>query len=124
MTGPVTNTTDVPVLIVGAGAAGLTAAATLARYGIDFLLVERRPELSSLPRATGVSTRTMEIMRSFGLEERVRAAGVDVAWLAWTCESLARADGGRGLPTGFPTPEQSAVVSPTGPACVPQDRLA
>ena len=53
---------EAPVLIVGAGPAGLTAAIALARHGIDSLLVERRPELSTLPRATVVSTRTMELL--------------------------------------------------------------
>ena len=115
--------TETPVLIVGAGPGGLTAAATLARYGIGFLLVERRTELSSLPRATGVSTRTMELMRSFGIEDEVRAGGDDVEWIQWFCESLARADAGRGIPTGFPSREQCSVISPTSPACVPQDHL-
>ena len=81
--------TDTPILIVGAGPGGLTAAVTLAHYGIDFLLVEKRPELSSLPRATGVSTRTMELMRSFGIEDEIRAGGDEVEWLQCMCESLA-----------------------------------
>jgi 2,4-dichlorophenol 6-monooxygenase len=33
---------EIPVLIVGAGPAGLTAAVALARYGVECLLVERR----------------------------------------------------------------------------------
>jgi putative polyketide hydroxylase len=114
---------EVPVLIVGAGPAGLTAAVALARYGIDVLLVERRRELSALPRATTISTRSMELLRSWGLEDEVRAGGVDVEWLQWYCETLALADTGHGSPTSFPTREQSAVISPTGPACVPQDHL-
>jgi putative polyketide hydroxylase len=114
---------EVPVLIVGAGPAGLTAAAALASYGIDFLLVERRPQLSSLPRATAASTRSMEIFRSWGLEDSIRAGGVDVEWLQWHCESLARVRDGYGTPTGLPTRDQCSVVSPTGPACVPQDHL-
>ena len=65
--------TQVPVVIVGAGPAGLVAAVTLARDGIGSLLVERNPGLSPLPRATGVSLRTMELLRSFGLEAAVRA---------------------------------------------------
>jgi putative polyketide hydroxylase len=117
------RTSEVPVLIVGAGPAGLTAAATLAHHGIDFLLVERREQLSSLPRATAISTRSMEIFRSWGLDAAIRAGEVDVEWLQWHCETLAEAASGFATPTGFPTPDQSAVVSPTRPACVPQDHL-
>src|SRR4029453_1211355 len=64
---------QVPVVIVGAGPAGLVAAAPLARNGIASLLVERNPGLSPLPRATSGSTRTMELLRSWGLEDEVRA---------------------------------------------------
>jgi putative polyketide hydroxylase len=114
---------EVPVLIVGAGPAGLTAAAALAHHGIDFLLVERRPQLSSLPRATVVSTRSMEIFRSWGLESTIRAGAADVEFMQWRCWSLAEAASGFGTPTGFPTRDQCRVISPTGPACVPQDHL-
>src|SRR3954467_14275007 len=75
------NSEDPPVVIVGAGPAGLTAAISLARLGVETMLVERRAELSSLPRATAVSLRSMELMRSWGLEDAVRAGGVDVEWL-------------------------------------------
>ena len=63
------ETTEVSVLVAGGGPAGLTAAGALARLGVDCLVVERRPSLSALPRATSVSTRSMEIFRSWGLEE-------------------------------------------------------
>ena len=86
---------DVPVVVVGAGPAGLAAAISLARLGVETMLVERRAELSSLPRATVVSLRSMELLRSWGLEDAIRAGGVDVEWRGWRCETLA--DGGRGL---------------------------
>jgi 2-polyprenyl-6-methoxyphenol hydroxylase-like FAD-dependent oxidoreductase len=113
----------VDVLVVGAGPAGLTAAAMLGRLGIDCLLVERRPELSGLPRATSVSTRSMEIFRSFGLEDEIRAGGVDVEWQMLSCETITAADRGIAVPLGLPSREQAAVISPTFPACVPQDHL-
>jgi putative polyketide hydroxylase len=111
------------VLVVGAGPAGLTAAATLGRLGIDTLVVERRPSLSDLPRATFVSTRSMEIFRSWGLEDEIRAGGVDVTPQMLSCRTLTRAGEGVAVPTGLPTREQAAVISPTFPACAPQDHL-
>ena len=113
----------VDVLVVGAGPAGLTAAATLGRLGIDTLVVERRAELSVLPRATGGSTRSMEIFRSFGIEDDILAGGVDVEPMMLSCTTLSAAADGMPVPIGLPTREQAAVISPTGPACVPQDHL-
>jgi putative polyketide hydroxylase len=114
---------DVPVLVVGAGPGGLSTAITLARQGVAALLVERRPALSGLPRATVVSTRSMELLRSWGLEERVHARAVDVEWQLFVCETLARAATGTPFPVGLPTRAQSSAISPTAPACVPQDQL-
>ena len=109
------------VLIAGAGPAGLTAAIALARQGVDTLVVDRKRELSSLPRATVISTRSMELLRSWGLEQDILAGAIDVEWRMWSCESLALASAGQGVPVGLPTREQSAVVSPAAPECVPQD---
>lgn len=119
---PTKKVHDVPVLVIGAGPAGLTTAITLARYGVRCLLVERRPALSGLPRATAVSTRTMEIVRSWGLEPQVRAGEVEVEWDAWIAETMS-SDRGVAMPLGFPTREEAARVSPTRPACVAQDHL-
>ena len=113
----------VPVLIVGAGPAGLTAAIALARYGVESLVVERRAVLSGLPKATVVSTRSMELFRSWGLDDEIRTRAVDVEWLMWISETLADADRGSAFEVGLPTRQQSAVISPTGPACVAQDHL-
>ena len=115
------NAHDVPVLVVGAGPAGLAAAIELARHDIPSLLVERRTRLSSHPRATVLSTRSMELMRGWGLEADVRALSVDVDWRMLESETLADAASGAALPVGYPSPEQSRMVSPTAPACVAQD---
>src|SRR5205814_5615376 len=110
------------VLVVGAGPAGLTAAITLARLGIAPLLVEKRPGLSPFPRATGVSTRSMELFRSWGLEDRIRAGAVRVRPEGWVCTTLA-APHGMAVPMGFPTVEQAHALSPTAPALAPQDHV-
>jgi putative polyketide hydroxylase len=116
-----THVEEVPVLVVGAGPAGLTAAATLAQHGVEALLVERRSRLSDLPRATYVSTGSMELLRSWGLEREVRAGAIDVDWRGWMGETLV--SDGVLIPLGVPSREQTAVVSPTGPVCLPQDDL-
>ena len=80
-------------------------------------------ELSTLPRATVISTRSMELVRSWGLQDDVLAGGVDADMWLWECETLARAPAGRPHAVGYPSREQAAVVSPSAPAVVPQDWL-
>lgn len=65
----------VPVLIVGAGYAGLSAATLLAWRGVPCRLVERRPSTSRLPKAHGINRRSMEVLRVVpGLEDALFAA--------------------------------------------------
>jgi putative polyketide hydroxylase len=120
------STTDVSdsvdVTIVGAGPAGLVAAIVLGSYGIDVAVVEKRPQGSTLSRATVISTRCMEILRSWGLEAAVRAGAADVVPRAWVTPSLVSGEGVE-MPLGYPTREEAATVSPTYPAWTPQDHL-
>jgi putative polyketide hydroxylase len=112
---------EVPVLIVGAGPAGLVAAATLARYGVDTLVVERRLTPNDHPRATVVSTWSMELMRSWGIADEIRAGAVDVEWTGHVSQALV--DPGFEIPLGYPTLAQSPAITPVGPACAPQDHF-
>ena len=114
---------DTEVAIAGAGPSGLTAAIALARAGIETLVLERRLHPSREARATGISTATMELMRSWGLEPELREGGLDVELLPWVTETMADAAAGHASDAGFPTREQSALISPTAPAAIPQDHL-
>jgi putative polyketide hydroxylase len=114
---------DTEVVIVGAGPSGLTAAIALARQGVETLVLERRLRPSREPRATGISTSTMELMRSWGLEAELREGDLDVELRPWVAETLAAAAAGHAEDAGFPSREQSALISPTAPAAIPQDHL-
>ena len=61
----------VPVLIVGAGAAGLSTSALLAKHGVSSLLVEKRREIFIYPKARNLSFRSLEILRGLGLGDQV-----------------------------------------------------
>ncbi len=73
---------DAPVLIVGAGPSGMTAALLLSRLGIGSRVVERRAAPQSSPAAHVVNARTFEIFRS---------AGVDMSTIAAACQDPADA---------------------------------
>jgi putative polyketide hydroxylase len=70
---------EVPVLIVGAGAAGLATSALLARHGVRSLLVERRSEVFIYPKARNLSFRSLEILRGLGLADEVHAIAQGVS---------------------------------------------
>jgi len=68
------RTIDTEVLIVGAGPAGLTAAALLATYGVDAITVTKYPSTANSPRAHITNQRTVEVFRDLGIEDDIRAA--------------------------------------------------
>ena len=86
------------------------AAVTLARHGVRAASWSSAgPSCPALPRATGVSTRSMELMRAWGLEEQVRAGAVDVEWRRLVERDARAAAAGAPFRSAYPTREQSAV---------------
>ncbi|EHR62798.1 FAD-dependent monooxygenase [Saccharomonospora cyanea] len=67
---------EVDVLIVGGGPVGLTASLECSRHGLTSLLVERHESTSIFPKARLVSTRTMELVRAWGLQDEVERLGL------------------------------------------------
>ncbi|WP_433935375.1 FAD-dependent oxidoreductase [Sorangium cellulosum] len=63
------------VLIVGAGAAGLTLAIELARRGVAFRLIERLDGPFPGSRGKGIQPRSQEVFEDLGILDRVVAAG-------------------------------------------------
>jgi 2-polyprenyl-6-methoxyphenol hydroxylase-like FAD-dependent oxidoreductase len=75
-TGQDVHDEEVDVLVVGGSLVGLTAAMLLSRHGISCRAVERHGGTAIHPRAGHFHLRTMEILRSAGLEEQVRRTSV------------------------------------------------
>ncbi len=111
-----------PVLIVGAGPAGLVTAIGLARHGVRSMVIERHPSTSIFPRATGVSTRSMEIFRGWRIDDAVRRGGWRVIPRGVTVRTLTDPDPVEG-PLGFPDEYACRLVSPALAAVSPQDHL-
>ena len=105
---------------MGAGPGGLVAAITLARYGVDVLVIDKRDEMSGLSRALVISTRGMELMRRFGLEQAIRSGAAEVKIRMWQTPNLASGQGTE-MPVGNPSDAEAAQISPTRPAWVAQD---
>jgi 2-polyprenyl-6-methoxyphenol hydroxylase-like FAD-dependent oxidoreductase len=72
----VSEAQEVSVLIVGGGPVGLATAIGLRHFGVDCMVVEQHPTTLDFPKGRGITVRTMEIFRQWGLEHDVAAAGL------------------------------------------------
>src|SRR5579862_477417 len=62
-----------PILIVGAGPTGLTAALELSRLGVPVRIIDKQAAPATTSRAVGVQARTLELFEQRGLaDEMVR----------------------------------------------------
>jgi 2-polyprenyl-6-methoxyphenol hydroxylase-like FAD-dependent oxidoreductase len=66
-----------PVIIVGGGPVGLSAALELARFNVPSVVIERHDSTSWHPKARNLNTRTMEIARGWGSAVYQRLRGID-----------------------------------------------
>ena len=69
------QTIKTEVVIIGAGPTGLSLAAQLIRYGVDFVVVEKNEGVTPFSKAIGVQARTLEIYEQLGLAEEAVAQG-------------------------------------------------
>lgn len=74
-------TTAVPVVIVGAGPTGLTAATLLGQYGVECQVLERWESIYPLPRAVALDDEIYRVLARLGLRDRFAA-------ISWRCEGL------------------------------------
>ncbi|WP_234834680.1 bifunctional 3-(3-hydroxy-phenyl)propionate/3-hydroxycinnamic acid hydroxylase MhpA [Mycolicibacterium stellerae] len=63
----------VPVVIVGAGPTGVTAATLLAQYGIDSLVLDRWPDVYPQPRAVHLDDEIYRIVARLGIADEFAA---------------------------------------------------
>ena len=63
--------TKTDVLITGAGPTGLALACQLIRYGVDFLIIDRKEGTTPYSKAIGVQARTLEIYQQIDLADRL-----------------------------------------------------
>jgi 2-polyprenyl-6-methoxyphenol hydroxylase-like FAD-dependent oxidoreductase len=114
---------EIPVLIVGGSLVGLSAALFLRWHGIDALVVERHAGTAIRARSGHLQLRTVELLRSVGLENVVRRKGeeqYDPNGGINNVESLA----GREIANYFPDLNTGvAEFSPTVRLFIDQDKL-
>lgn len=65
------------VVIAGAGPVGLALAVALGTYGVAVRLFDKRAGFGKLPKMERCNARTMENFRRLGIEDEIRAAGLD-----------------------------------------------
>jgi len=71
-------TASQPILVIGAGATGLTLACELARHGAAVRIIDKLPGIMPFARATTVHSRTLEVFQDLGIADSIidRAAPI------------------------------------------------
>jgi 2-polyprenyl-6-methoxyphenol hydroxylase-like FAD-dependent oxidoreductase len=85
---------ETPVLVVGAGPAGLIAALQLARHGVACKLVERNLDTTKWPKMDITNCRSMELLRRLAIADGLRDVGVDQTYSFDVLFSTGLSDGG------------------------------
>src|SRR5581483_3634705 len=112
---------DCPVLIIGAGAAGLSMATLLAHRSVKSMLVEKRREVFIYPKARNLTFRALEIFRSIGLGPAINASAEHISNMVRK-QTLSDAESSPILNAGsFPSAE-AVSPEPFGKFC-PQNKL-
>src|SRR5690606_40910754 len=118
-----------PVLIVGAGPAGLATAYVLGRNGIPSVVCDQHSGIHPHPRAHVINTRSMELFRSWGIADAIArdeqafdaGAGVRIVWKhSVSGEELGCIDL---LDAPVESIERRRAASPVGLISCPQDRI-
>ena len=86
------------------------------------LVVERRAGPSTVPRATGISIHTMEVLRGWGVADAVRAGSIACEPTVTITDRLADPPH-EVVPLAWPSVREILAASPAFPAVVPQDHL-
>ncbi|KAJ2983175.1 hypothetical protein NUW54_g10662 [Trametes sanguinea] len=71
----VAKESEVDVLIIGAGPAGVMCANALAMAGVNVRIIDQRPAKVAAGQADGIQPRTIEVLQSYGLGERLLREG-------------------------------------------------
>ncbi len=79
-----------PVLIIGAGPTGLLMACELARRGIKFRIIDKKPERTLTANAVGIQPRTLELLDNLGLVHQFLKLGHE-------CSAIHLHEGGNDL---------------------------
>ncbi len=117
------DASSLPVLVIGGSLVGLSSALFLAWQGVPVILVEKHAGSSPHPRAIGYTQRTMELLRSVGLEDSIPVVPPDFRLARVKIESLAGAwfEQTPWTPGKVETPGPE--VSPSGAAAIAQDAM-
>jgi 2-polyprenyl-6-methoxyphenol hydroxylase-like FAD-dependent oxidoreductase len=87
-----TTTLNTDVLITGAGPTGLALASQLIRYGVDFVIVDKKDGTTPYSKAIGVQARTLELYEQIGLAEPLIAMGAKTTSVRLIEDGVARAE--------------------------------
>lgn len=74
------------LLIIGAGPAGLLAACWASQYPISTRIIDKNAARKPTGHADGIHSRTLEILDSFGIVDRITKLGVaSLEMCYWVC---------------------------------------